>query len=224
MYQPKIIDPRCNLVFDYDVKSRLFQAAQPVYGAKPINQVWGCDAFLDQGKEGACAAFAASHALYAEPIHTSTNNQFAFDLYEIAKRHDSIPGEDYSGTTLLGVAKALMKELKLISGFTWCFGLRDLIMTVGYRGPVIVGTNWYEDMSKPSIDGLVKPTGQLVGGHGYMIQGINVDYQYAIIHNSWGIDKWGKGGIGYILFKDLKILLSQGGQVMFLEELPPAGN
>ena len=219
MYQPKVLDPRCDLVFDFDVKSRLFGAA-PTEERFPVNRLWMCEDYFDQGTEGACAGFAGGHAMVCDPIATSFNQDACFDLYNKAKKRDHIEGEDYSGTTLLGVGKALLHDLKIIERYEWCFGLRDIIMTVGFRGPVVLGVTWYEGMSKPSVDGLIRPTGKVVGGHAIMVQGVNVDFQYAVLHNSWGKD-WGHGGNCYILFSDLEYLLSQMGQAMFLKEITP---
>lgn len=215
MYQPKVLDPRCDLVFDFDIKSRAFGAA-PTDERIPVNRLWNCESYFDQGQEGACAGFAGGHAMVCDPIVTVYTQQGCFDLYNEAKKHDHIEGEDYSGTTLLGVGKAL-KKMGKIERYEWCFGLRDIIMTVGHRGPVVLGVSWYEGMRTPSVDGLIRPTGKVVGGHAIMVQGVNVDFQYAVLHNSWG-KSWGHGGNCYVLFSDLEYLLSQMGQAMFLKE------
>lgn len=224
MYQPTklrdntvTLDRRLDLMFDYDVRNRLFGVTHAPT-LEPVNRLWNCINYFDQGTEGACAGFAAGHALDSEPIVTPTNQAECFEYYEAGKRNDHVEGENYEGTTLLGVAKGLKNELNLIDGYVWCFGLRDVIMTLGHSGPIVAGLNWTEGMHQPSADGLIRPTGRVLGGHAIMIQGVNVDYQYFVLHNSWGKD-WGHGGNCYMLFQDFEYLLLQGGQAMFLKEI-----
>ena len=210
------LDPKLDLCFDWDVRNRMFGVSH-VPSLNPINRLWHCEEYFNQGQEGACAGFAAAHAFACGPIVTECTETDARRYYKVGQRHDRWEGEDYSGTDLLGVAKGLKNELELINGYLWNFGLRDVIMTVGHSGPVIAGLSWTEGMHQPSADGLIRPTGKVLGGHAIMIQGVNVDFQYFVLHNSWGKD-YGRGGNVYMLFQDFEYLLMQGGQAMFLME------
>lgn len=206
----------------FDIRSRAFgvskQVPQVINEQPPVNRLWLCSEYLDQGSEGACVGFACGHELIAGPTVVLADNEKAREIYREARRHDQWEGEDYEGTNMLGGAKA-MRHLGYISEFWWCFGLRDLIMTLGYIGPVVLGISWYEGMSNPSPDGLVRPTGQVTGEHGILCQGVNVDYQYFVLHNSWGQD-WGHGGNCYVLFSDMELLLRQQGEAMVMIDIP----
>jgi hypothetical protein len=63
----------------------------------------------DQGKEGASVGFAFAYALQAEikRVEGQSVSISPRSIYVEAKRHDQWPGEDYTGTSVLGAFKAL---------------------------------------------------------------------------------------------------------------------
>lgn len=211
-------DIRLGRLPEFDVRSRMFAAMRPEIETKPpISKTWDLDKLLDQGMTPRCVGYSAAHELRAGPVVVSATAQTADEIYFLAQKRDQYEGEDYDGTSLLGGAKA-MKELGLIDGYEWCFGLRDLVMTVGYRGPVQIGINWYEGMSNPGPDGLMQPTGEMEGGHAIIVLGVNVDLKYAILPNTWG-PRFGVNGTGFLTFSALEFLLSQHGEAIFLYDM-----
>ena len=68
---------------------------------------------LDQGREGACTGFGlaavANHLLKTRKDFTSFSPVSARMLYEMARRHDEWPGEDYSGSSARGAMKGWHK-------------------------------------------------------------------------------------------------------------------
>jgi len=69
----------------------------------------------------------------------------------------------------------------------------------------------------PNADGLIKATGEKMGGHAYLLDGINVNKKLIRIKNSWG-KNWGKKGFAYISFEDMeKLILDQGEACLAIE-------
>lgn len=155
---------------------------------------------LDQGQLGSCTANAMAGWLGCGPHATSTaaaasyDETFAVDLYSAATHLDPFPGAyppDDTGSSGLAVAKAA-KRRGLISSYSWCFTTAALIRAL-QTGPVIVGVPWYEGMDSPEGDAEVHPTGQIVGGHEFLIRGYESYSGMLLADNSWGT-RWGWAG------------------------------
>jgi hypothetical protein len=142
-------------------------------------------------------------------------------IYHEAQKIDPWPGGDYPGafpqyegsSVLAGVQVA--QRLGWCSGYNWAFGLNDLILGVGYRGPAILGINWYEGMSTPDSAGFIHVTGKKLGGHCIVDNSVNVKKERFTLHNSWGAG-WGINGECYISFADMDRLLREDGEAVFL--------
>jgi C1A family cysteine protease len=90
--------------------------------------------------------------------------------------------------------------------------------TILKLGPVVVGTNWYNGMFYPNKNGLIKISGQMVGGHAYLINGVDTKTKQFRIKNSWG-KSWGKGGHAFISFNDMSRLIKENGEICLAIEL-----
>lgn len=155
--------------------------------------------------------FSWAHELAARPVVVpNVSNAMAMSIYRIARTLDDWPGEDYEGTSVLGGAKAVtgMHRLK---EYRWAFGEEDACLAVGYHGPGILGTNWYEGMMGPDEDGFLRPTGNIVGGHAICVNGYSVKRNAYKVHNSWGIG-WGILGEAWIHREDMATLLANDGE------------
>lgn len=225
-------DKRMDRIVQFDERSRNFPVMATIENPNPRSFTWPCDVYNDQGKEGACVGFAWSHELAAKPVVIPTNNKTALSIYNKAKTLDEWPGEEYSGTSVLAGAKAV-QSLVLNSGkhampeYRWAFGVDDLQVAVGRKGPAVLGVKWYDSMYTPDSLGFIRPVGNLVGGHAILCRGVkftrldntkpltldNVDRDrsYFILRNSWG-RKWGKQGDCYITVRDMDTLLQQDGE------------
>lgn len=228
--------PKLDRLVQFDERSRNFSAVEGFGLAdKPFRSyTWGSDTYLDQGREGACVGFAWTHELSARPKIVIRDAPFAQAIYKRAQQIDPWPGEDYEGTSVLAGIKAVMEILNesgnpLLREYRWAFGLQDVMRVVGYRGPVVLGVNWYYDMYFPDANGFIAPTGSIVGGHAIMMNGIRVvkkdptgeypipfdnidlDKSWARLHNSWG-RSYGKGGDAFITLANLDRLLREQGE------------
>lgn len=180
-------------------------------------QEWWADGWKgNQGNTPHCVSYSWSHWFEDGPVIQDSivgRPKPVFDtkdLYEVLRLFDGIDG-DYEGTTVRAGAKVLQK-LGVISEYRWAETVQDVIDAVTYIGPMVVGTEWTERMNDPtSRQFIIKPTGKVVGGHAYMINGVDKEKELFRIKNSWGTS-WGDGGLAYIRFSDFEQLLNNRGE------------
>lgn len=171
---------------------------------------WACGTWLDQGKEGACTGFATAHELAARPVAVQgLDYKFAYNLYKLSQTLDQWPGEGYIGSSV-EAAMAAGKVLGYYGEYRWAFGEDDLALAIGYKGPAVLGINWYDGMLETDADGVVKPTGRVVGRHAICCRGYNVKTDRYRLRNSWEKD-WGIEGDCFISSADMKKLLAERG-------------
>lgn len=192
---------------------------------KRKNKQWRSGEILDQGREGACVGFGWTAEALATPVAVDltkikadvprTGNEFASNLYHVAKTLDDMAGEDYEGTSVLAGAKA-MEQFGLIKEYRWAFGIEDVIDAILTKGPVVLGIYWYEGMYE-APEGILSVSGKIVGGHcitavGFKTAASSVTGEDTIIlQNSWGTD-WGINGLAEIRVSELDKLLKNSGE------------
>ena len=172
------------------------------------NEWWG-----NQGNTPQCVGYAWAHWIEDGPI---THNGIVpivnpTTIYKEAQKIDEWIGESYNGTSVRAGAKYL-KNTNKISAYYWAFDLNTLIDSVLTRGPVVVGTNWYNGMFYPDKNGLIRISGRIAGGHAYVINGVDTKTKLFRIKNSWG-KNWGKGGHAFISFNDMTRLIKEQGEI-----------
>lgn len=205
--------PLLDRLVEFDERSRNYPirqllAAEP---RPPRSYTWRCTPTLDQGREGACVGFAWAHEAAARPVVIpGVDEAGAFALYRLAQTLDQWPGEAYQGTSVLAGAKAAT-QLSQLFEYRWAFGLADTLEAISYRGPAVLGVNWYEGMFRPYDDGFLRPSGAAVGGHAILAKGVSVKRQAVLLHNSWGAG-WGSNGEAWLSFEDLGRLLAEDGE------------
>ena len=106
-----------------------------------------------------------------------------------------------------------------ISEYRWCLDIDDLIVSLGYHGPVVIGVDWYTDMFNIDARGFIRPSGRIEGGHCVMLNGIHVKRNndksvnfldsYVIGINSWGAS-WGVDGQFKLALVDMMKLFPGG--------------
>lgn len=113
-----------------------------------------------------------------------------YDFYKAG-----VVGEE--GSSIRGGANLLLKQ-KLIKGYYWANTTDELANYVINFGPSVVGISWYRGMMQPSREtGIISPTGDYVGEHAVLVDGINLKSGVVRVKNSWGKD-WGLEGYGYL--------------------------
>ena len=125
----------------------------------------------------------------------------------------SYPGASpfYEGTSVLSGMKVLQAR-GAITEYRWCENFNDLVLAVGYNGPVVLGLNWMTGMFTPDARGYIHATGDQAGGHCIVARGVNVKFKYFRLRNSWGPFWGGFGGDCFVSFADMEALFLNEGE------------
>lgn len=187
---------------------------------------WG-----DQGVTPMCVSFSWMHWVEDGPVthfyedrehdpsymKTSTKALFSpVDVYNEAQTLDPWPGTSYDGTSVRAGAKSLMRR-GVIEEYRWAWDVDTVIQALLHVGPVVVGTWWYDQMFYPDEDGLIKAEGRKIGGHAYLLNGVNTETGLIRIKNSWG-QGWGENGHAYISIEDMDKLIKDSGEACLATE------
>jgi hypothetical protein len=190
-------EPRPGWRSRHDVRSLSYGLRARLAGSAPLtDHVWPTGPVLDQGQEGECVGCGLVDAVNALRRAAGRTDLLKIDaaagLYHRAQQLDDVPGEAYTGTSVLAGLKAATEE-QLIGGYLWCFGTRDVAQAVLQRGPVVVGVPWLSGMYDTGPGGLVQVTGTDTGaGHCLAVVGIRLKGPqgqpgpYFVWQNSWG--------------------------------------
>jgi hypothetical protein len=223
-------DPRLDRVRHVDLRSLDYPVAETLAAegvVTPRSYTWKLAVQLDQGREGACVGFGWAHELAARPAEVEQiTNAFAREhIYWEAQKIDQFPGGAYPGAVPFGEGTSVLAgarvvaHLGYIDEYRWALAPVELVLAVGYKGPAVIGVDWYEGMMRTDADGFIRPTGRVVGGHCVVVHGVKVVHDgdgrvdptrsYVRIQNSWGPD-WGLNGRCRLSFIDLAVLWPAG--------------
>lgn len=203
---------------NYGISSFLMSAPQITEKFWWDNAWWG-----DQGTTSECVAYSWSHWIEDGPVIQDAIAGRAkplFDttaFYKACQKCDKFPGDNYAGTTVRAGAKVL-QDTGIITDYRWAFNIDEIILTLLTLGPMVVGTKWYHKMQYPNNKGLIRPKGRALGGHAYILNGVDVNREYFRLKNSWG-KSWGDNGHAYITFKDFEKLFKNGGEACVSAEV-----
>lgn len=173
---------------------------------------WEPGPILNQGSEGACVGHGIVDEATASPVRVQLSDAQAeaFAVYHEAQKLDEYPGEAYTGTSVLAGAKVAVAR-GWWAGYSWCFGIDDVIDTVCNHGPVVLGIPWYVGMYHPYPSATLLVAGAKVGGHCLLATGYDPASETVQLTNSWGIS-WGSDGQAWIAQDDLAGLLDDNGE------------
>lgn len=179
------------------------------------SKFWKVGPIMDQKSSPFCVGFAWKQWLASAPVMTK-DGPTAAEIYGAAQQLDELPGDQYSGTTVRGGAKAL-EALGYIKEYRWAYDaatVRDFILT---QGTVVFGCNWYSKMTNTSFLNYMKPEGKFVGGHAVLVVGWSDDKEAFRICSSWGT-RWGWNGMAWMKFNDFHKLLRDEGEACGAEQ------
>ncbi|NKB38359.1 MAG: peptidase C1 [Gammaproteobacteria bacterium] len=182
---------------------------------------------LDQGYEGACTGFSIAGVINTLNIRRDNPEKVsARMLYEMAKRHDEWPGEDYDGSSLRGAIHG-WKNMGVCSESAWPYratspsyltikrakdarrntigayyrvrpNIADFHAALNETGAIAVSALVHKGWDNP-VNGLIKFRKTNNGGHAFTIVGYNKEGFW--IQNSWG-SGWGDNGIALWTYED----------------------
>ncbi len=197
-----------------DERDKQYQIGLPLGTSARTSRYWNANGWWgDQALYPHCVGFAWTHWVEDGPV-TQKGPAPIVDphkVYSEAQKIDEWPGEEYDGTSVRAGAKVLQSK-GFISEYRWAWDVDTLIEAILELGPVVVGTNWYEDMFNPDETGLIKVGGRVAGGHAYLINGVNKKKRLFRLKNSWGRN-WGLKGHAYISFDDMSRLIAEDGEI-----------
>jgi hypothetical protein len=158
---------------------------------------------------GHCVGYGMKHLLLCYPVVNKGAAYSGSDIYHRAQAIDEWAGTNYQGTSVRAGLKALV-ALGYVGAYVWTSSA-DVVAQwlLSGRGPVVVGTSWFFRMFDPTSNGgYLVPTGSNVGGHCWVIDGVNQQTRVFRMLNSWG-RYWGVNGRANIRWSDLQKLLSE---------------
>lgn len=202
------------VAFDINDMEHRMKSILPKKTAGVTQRYWNANGWWGhQGDLPHCVGYAWAHWLEDGPVTqlgTPPILHPSNEIYHAAQRIDEWPGEAYDGTSVRAGAKVLMAA-GLIDSYNWAWDLDTMVHALLTAGPVVVGTNWYEEMFYPK-NGVIKIGGAAVGGHAYVVNGVNTKTKTCRIKNSWGRE-WGNKGHVNISFANMERLIAEYGEV-----------
>lgn len=186
---------------------------------------------LDQGPDGACTGFGLATVVHfllrtrsVEPDRTRVS---PWMLYDLARRYDEWPGEDYEGSSARGAVKGWHKHGvcaarlwprrrsrgRLTAAIARDAGRRPLgayyrvnhhdlaaLHTALAEVGVLYATSWiHTGWYEPGADGVIPRRPDRVGGHAFAI--VAYDERGFWVQNSWG-PGWGQRGLALVTYDD----------------------
>jgi len=206
----------CRIV--HDPRSAAYRMGSAAPGGPQRSRRWPCAYRLDQGREGACVGFSGAHRIGAAPMEQRVNAALARSYYKGAQLHDQWPGEQYEGSSVLGLMRYWKKQ-GLIAEYRWCFTFREITQALSAHGPLCIGAPWPRACNFPSGDGGIEYRGTADGGHAVIFDQIDFERQRIWLLNSWGRD-WGRDGRAWLTFADVRKMIEARASFALPSELP----
>lgn len=146
---------------------------------------------LDQGQTPHCVGFGWAAWGDCAPVEDRYQNPDGDQIYYECKVIDGQPQQE-NGSTVRSGAKAMQNRGRL-GAYVFASTTDEVKQWVTNHGPVVIGSDWTQDMFTPDASGFVHPTGVVAGGHCYLLLGYDSANDAFEFDNSWG-SAWGKNG------------------------------
>lgn len=200
--------------FDY-----LSRAKVAIGGVAPppptSDRTWAVGAVLDQMETGHCVGFGWANWSNTAPVLNAYVNADGHAIYYESKVIEGHPGDE-DGAYPRDGAKA-MKNRSRLSVYASAASVDEALVHLRTKGPLVVGTDWLNDMFEPAADGRAYLGGEVAGGHCYLWNGVQGTKFW--FEQSWGKD-WGINGRFYIEEEDFRLLFDDYGEIWAAVELP----
>ncbi len=207
---------------------KAFAALSAIIGSTPptpLAKEWeNTEPVLDQGNYGTCVGNGCAQWGNTLPVDDKFDEKVARAIYYEATVLDGAPddpdspGGGQQGATVRSGVLALKARSRL-NAYARSVTIADAAQWVLAKGPIIMGTDWQNDMFTPDANGFVKPTGGYAGGHCYLFKGYDSGSKVLTFLNSWGPD-WGVLGEFKMHQADAETLFQSQGEAWASLELP----
>lgn len=183
----------------------------PLVKPLPSYKFWQPGKVLDQGQTPECVAYAWTGWELGAPLMDSLAKIDPPDkLYSECQAVDEWAGQPHDGTSVRAGAKVMQSERR-IGEYVFDNDVEVVRRWILTKGPVVFGTNWYEDMFTPRRGGYMDVGGALAGGHAYLVYGYYTRQSAFLCRNSWG-PTWGWSGNFWLRADDARRLLTEDGE------------
>lgn len=136
--------------------------------------------------------------------------------YSLATRIDSFHGQyppNDTGSSGLAAAKAAI-EMGIAEEYVWYFNLNDFLRGL-QEHPISFGGNWHYDMFRATPQNpVIKPTGEVAGGHQWVASGYRAKEELIVGECWWG-PTFGLNGRFMISVEDFRFLFEAYGDAHF---------
>lgn len=220
-------DMRLGRHVNHDPQSLRYLVAPPTARATPksVKHARRVPVF-NQGNLGSCTVNTLLGALGTAPYYDTlpadlkrqlaspnVQTEMVQPIYREVTRRDPFTGAwepDDTGSDGLTNAK-VAKDRGWISGYQHATSLAACHEAI-QRGPIMVGTMWFNGMFYPDSRGVVTLTGAGVGGHQYVGDEYDLTNDLWWFTNSWS-ESWGQRGRFAMSSATFQNLLNQQGDV-----------
>lgn len=189
---------------------------------------WNDPHWNDQNGHGTCVGHNGLNWWEDAPTLHPEVEYDPIEFYKAVCLRDPFPENDGGdldyGTTVHAAAKE-MAARGMIGTYVWAKDLTTVINWILSRGPVLVGTTWWNSMfdtpRRKSADGTYRLTSYIdesmgvAGGHCYIWNGVNTKAKvFRMKLGSWNRDEFGDAGRAYISFDDAAKLIADQAELM----------
>lgn len=193
---------------------------------------WSDPHWNDQDGHGTCVGHNSLNWFEDAPVTHPEVEYDPIEYYRAVCLRDPWPENDAPteanldyGTTVHASAKEMKARGMIPGDYVWGTDLVTIVNWILTRGPVLVGTTWWNSMFdcviEPSTDGEKRTTCKIVessgvaGGHCYIWNGVNTKAKVIRIKlGSWNRSSWGEAGRAVISFDTAQKLISDRAECM----------
>jgi hypothetical protein len=192
---------------------RLINYIHGVPSAK--EKIWTFDGdALDQKETPHCGGFGMAHYGICHPMPSMYTEKQGHEFYYRCKEFDLEPGME-NGTSVRSVAN-VGRNLGMWETYAFATTMEEINYWILNEGPIMIGTEWTMDMFVPDKDAILRPTGNIAGGHFWLADG-KIDGMTRGL-TSWGPD-FGVNGHFWMYDADLEALFHQQGEAIAAVEV-----
>lgn len=178
------------------------------------------DPIPEPNQEIGCCTFVAECMLGNTKGNRVMGEVLDMDLavrgYGLATQLDPFDGiypPNDTGSSGLAAAKAAV-QLGIAVEYVWYFSVEDVLIGLQSH-PISFGGKWTYDMFDANrINALVRPTGEVAGGHQWVLSGYVASEELIVGECWWGPD-FGYNGRFYITVSDFRSLMEDRGDAHY---------